>query len=105
VIRGVILHLLGDLPLRVDMDELPGPGDTTIVCFNILTVDGKRPSFVENRRSRFVFPLSTVRLLELPASEEEEPEVEEVALVPVPPPAPEMDEEPDEDLLERMRKV
>ena len=105
MIRGVILHLLGEMPLRVDMDALPGPTDTHLTCFNVTTVDGKRPTFVEHRRSSFLFPMSTVRLIELPGEEGMEEEVEEVAVQPEAPPAPEMDEEPDEDLLARMRNV
>lgn len=105
MIRGVILHLLGEMPLRVDMEALPGPNDTHVTCVNVTTVDGKRPSFVEHRRSTFLFPMSTVRLMEIPGEAGEEEEVEEVVVQPETPPAPEMDEEPDEDLLARIRNV
>lgn len=105
MIRGVILHLLGEMPLRVDMEALPSPSDTHVTCFNVQTVDGKRPSFVAHRRSSFLFPMSTVRLMELPSADADEPEVEEVVVEPEAPPAPEMDEEPDEDLLARIRNV
>lgn len=108
MIRSVILHILGDHPLRVDLEGLPEKTDTHILCTNVLTMDGKRPTFVENKRSRFIFPLSTVRLIELPISEEEaqeEEEEEEEIVEPAPPPALEVDEEPDEDLLARIRNV
>jgi len=93
------------MPLRVDMAQLPGPTDTHITCSNVRTVDGKRPSFVEQRGSTFVFPMSTVRLIEMPPVEGSEIELEEDVVEPLPPPLEEMGEEPDEDLLARIRNV
>src|SRR5688572_17964082 len=46
VIRA-ILHLLNDQPLLVDLLEEPKPGDLTVVCTNVKTVDGKRPVFID----------------------------------------------------------
>ena len=105
MIKGVLLHLLGEMPLRVDMAELPGPTDTHITCSNVRTVDGKRPSFVEQRGSTFVFPMSTVRLIEMPPPEGVDIEPEEEEIEPLPPPLQEMGDEPDEDLLARIRNV
>jgi hypothetical protein len=106
VIPGVIVHLVNDLPIVVDMDELPSGGDRSIRCTNVRTVDGKRPSFIHDRHSTFVFPLSVIRLIEAPsdvlatASDADEYEPKPLML---PPPA--VDEEPDEDLLARIRSV
>ena len=88
------------------------------------TVDGKRPQFVHDRNSTFVFPMGMIRLIEAPlhlgsqASSREdrrEPAARSIeraghgALVPLEEQPDEtsldFDEEPDEDLLARIRSV
>jgi hypothetical protein len=107
VITGVILHLTNDLPLLVDMDELPGPADRHVRCTNVRTVDGKRPSFVHDRHNIFVFPLGVIRMIEAPAEggaavpEVVSDAVAEAAELPLP----QLDEEPDEGLLARIRDI
>jgi hypothetical protein len=115
VIPNVILHLINDLPVVADLDDLPAGGDRSVRCTNIRTVDGKRPAFVHDKNSTFIFPMSMIRLIEAPhagseTSEEFEAQnngltaIPEVATPPPPPPLDE-DEEPDEDLLARMRSI
>jgi hypothetical protein len=111
VITNVIIHLHGDLPIVVDMEALPAGTDRSVTCSNVRTVDGKRPSFVHDRHSTFVFPLSGIRLIEAPppgseTSDEFEAQ-EPLPALPAPAPAPAevVDEEPDEDLLARIRSV
>ncbi len=58
VITNVILHLINDLPVVVDLEALPAGGDLSVTCTNVRTVDGKRPPFVHDRNSTFVFPCS-----------------------------------------------
>ncbi|MGI8928031.1 MAG: hypothetical protein ACR2H0_01005 [Candidatus Limnocylindrales bacterium] len=106
MISNVIVHLINDLPILVDLDVLPAPTDRSIRCTNVRTVDGKRPSFIHDRHSTFVFPMSVVRLIEAPAEESEVSEDLSDSSAPLalsPPVA--MDEEPDEDLLARIRSV
>jgi hypothetical protein len=107
VITNVYIHLINELPLLVDVLELPGPTDRNLRCTNVRTVDGKRPTFVHDPRSTFVFPMSVVRMIEAPSMTHA---VADTDIVPVadevmtlPPPLPE--EEPDEDLLARIRSV
>jgi hypothetical protein len=107
VIPNVYVHLVNELPLLVDVFELPGPNDRSLRCTNVRTVDGKRPTFVHDARSTFVFPLSVVRMIEAPSMTTE---VADTNVVPVPErgehlPPPLADEEPDEDLLARIRSV
>lgn len=107
VITNVIIHLTNDLPIVVDMEALPAGGDRVVTCTNVRTVDGKRPAFVHDRNSTFVFPMSGIRLIEAPKEgsdartdfEAQEPLPELAAPVEV------VDEEPDEDLLARIRSV
>jgi len=68
VITGVILHLQDSLPLLVDMLALPSGADRVVHCTNVRTVDGKRPQFVHDRNSTFIFPMDQVRLIEAPGS-------------------------------------
>lgn len=110
VIPNVLLHLLNDLPVVADLEDLPAGGDRNIRCTNVRTVDGKRPPWVHDRNSTFVFPMSMIRLIEAPAaSSASANEIAEdfdthesmpALLVPAA-----NDEELDEDLLARMRSV
>ena len=107
MIANVIIHLHGELPIVADLDELPSGGDRSVRCTNVRTVDGKRPAFVHDRHSTFIFPLSVIRLIEAPgegSAAAVAPAVPEPAMPPLPPP-PVADEEPDEDLLARIRSV
>lgn len=106
MIANVIVHLINVLPIGVDLDVLPAPTDRSIRSTNVRTVDGKRPSFIHDRHSTFVFPMSVVRLIEAPAegadiAEDLSESAAPMALTPVVA----IDEEPDEDLLARIRSV
>ncbi len=97
--------MVGEMPLLVDLVEMPGPGDRSVRCTNVRTLDGKRPSFVHERTSTFILPLATIKVIEAPAAEGEQPYLSEEhgRGRTVPPPV--IDEEPDEDLLARIRSV
>lgn len=108
--HGIIVHLNNDLPIVVDMDELPAPGDLMVRCTNVRTVDGKRPAFVHERGSTFILPLAIIRLIEVPelshgsglaVQADYEPGTSAVHESPVD----EIDEEAEEDLLARIRQI
>jgi hypothetical protein len=108
VITGVIVHLENDLPIMVDLEDMPQPSDRLIRCTNVRTVDGKRPSFVNDKRSTFIFPLEVIRLIEAPAEGSRPAHValDEQSVAEMPPAVEEApDEEPDEDLLARIRSI
>jgi hypothetical protein len=67
VISGVIVHIENQLPVMVDLEELPGPTDLVLRCTNVRGVDGKRPQYVHDRNSTFIFPMAQIRLIEAPA--------------------------------------
>ncbi|HEX8026326.1 MAG TPA: hypothetical protein VF484_08980 [Candidatus Limnocylindrales bacterium] len=94
-----VLHPLSEQPLVVDIDEAPVPGDVSIVCRNVRTIDGKRPKYIDRRDSTFVFPLNSIRFVEIYAGEGgmtgEEPVVE----------AEPEELEIDEDFLRRVREA
>lgn len=106
VITNVIIHLINDLPVVADVEALPTGGDRSLRCTNVRTLDGKRPQFVQDPHATFIFPLSVLRMIEAPveasAFSEEYHEQEVVVTLDRPP---QIDEEPDEDLLARIRSV
>ena len=115
MITRVIVHLENDLPVLVDLEHLPQPGDRMLICTNVRTVDGKRPSFVNDRHGTFIFPLGIVRLIEVPTQVDQEAaaasdapasEAEAAPSSELPPADDEAaDEEPDQDLLARIRSI
>ena len=114
MIRNVVIHQQGQLPFVADVQELPTATDANLICTNIRTADGKRPTFIEKADSWFLIPMATVRFLEVPrgamaeggrAMEEEvqvvaptEEELAQAALAEGP-------VEPDPDLLARIRDI
>lgn len=68
MIRNAVLHLNGEQPLLADLPAAPAPGDVTLICTNLRTMDGKRPFFVDSSASTFVFPLVHLRFVEIPAT-------------------------------------
>ena len=118
VIKSVIVHLANELPIMVDLYEAPGPTASSVRCTNVRTVDGKRPAFIRDPRATFLLPWHLIRLMEVPADAAQVPETDRQMVVsnphsavdhePEPPEEPEpalLDEEPDEDLLARIRSI
>jgi hypothetical protein len=62
-----IVHMLNDQPIVVDLVEDPKPGDISLICTNVRTLDGKRPIFIDHVDSTFVFPYVSVRFVEIPS--------------------------------------
>jgi hypothetical protein len=66
MIRNVVVHLANEQPLMADMFAMPTPTDVALVCTNLRDMNGKRPIFVDDPASYFVFPLTFVRFVEIP---------------------------------------
>ena len=118
MIKSVIVHLTNELPIMVDLYEPPTPTATSVRCTNVRTVDGKRPTFIHDPRSTFLLPWHLIRLMEVPAGTVPVDETDSQVVVsdprglvghePEPLEEPEpalLDEEPDEDLLARIRSI
>ena len=110
VINGIIIHLHNDMPVLADMEELPEPGDRLLRCTNVRQLDGKRPAFVHEKNSTFIFPLAVIRLIEVPQLSESssvamqddyEPRTSAESQLHID----EVDEEAEEDLLARIRQI
>lgn len=109
MITGIIIHLSNDLPVVVDMEELPAGADRAIKCTNVRTVDGKRPPFVHDRHSTFILPLNMIRAIEIPNQNTELPTAQQDRdrdeQMPFSAPVEVVDEESEEDLLARIRQI
>lgn len=110
VIHGVIVHIMNELPVKVDLEEMPGPMDQMLRCTNVQTVDGKRPGFVHDSKSTFLFPLAIVRLIEAPATSSAMDMVTtddygDLPATTADDPLDFGDEEAEEDLLARIRQI
>jgi hypothetical protein len=66
VIRNVVIHLTNEQPLMADIYELPKPSDNQLVCTRLRAMNGKRPVFVDDIDSIFLFPISQIRFVEIP---------------------------------------
>jgi hypothetical protein len=44
---------------------MPTAADVSLVCTNVRMQDGKRPVFIDNPASVFVFPYLTIRFIEI----------------------------------------
>ena len=67
MIRGAVIHFASEQPLLCDLRELPGGADVCITITNLRYVDGRRPSFIDHPDSWFLYPLSGLRFIEIPA--------------------------------------
>ena len=117
MLRNVVLHITNEQPLLADLFELPSPTDVALRLTNLRSPDGKRPVFVDDMKSVFLFPYHRVSFVEIPPQalagtefSDAEP-LPENALVPVgavssgPVAADDDDLEIDEDFLRRIREV
>jgi hypothetical protein len=103
VIRA-ILHMPNDQPLAVELLEMPTPADVAVVCTNVRTVDGKRPVFIDFSDSTFVFPVNTIRFLEIPRTTAEAERAASTAATAIRPEEPD-ELEIDEDFLRKVREA
>ena len=108
MIRNVVIHMQGEQPLMADLEELPTPTDSCLVCTNLRTTNGKRPTFVDHVDSWFMIPMLHIRFVEIPKTSlgpemaggnGHQPE-QETAIVPVDDPD---DLELDEEFLRRIK--
>lgn len=119
MIRNAVIHLSNEQPLLADLFDVPSASDVALVCTNLRTMNGKRPVFVDQIDSVFVFPFVHIRFVEIPpgargelvpatperaAAGEPGPE-SGPATEPGPGQEPEADLEIDEDFLRRVREV
>jgi hypothetical protein len=105
VIRA-ILHLLNDQPLIAELLHEPTPSDAAVVCTNLRTIDGKKPVYIDFSDSTFIFPMASVRFVEVPTGVGEADRARAVAAAAAADSADDAEElEIDEDFLRRVREA
>jgi hypothetical protein len=65
VIRNAVIHIANEQPLLADLFAIPTTTDVSLVCTNIRLLDGKKPVFIDDPSSIFVFPYLHVRFIEV----------------------------------------
>jgi len=133
MIRNVVLHLQGELPMKADIEALPTAADAGLLCTNLRTMEGRKPISTEFLDSVFLIPYNIIRFIEIPrvsiggvAGDTDMPirpaqipagaaALPEDTVIVTPPPTPAAkpaqeeevleDLEPDEDLLRRIREA
>ena len=100
MIRGAVIHLVGEQPLVADLPDLPAAGDVCLTCTNLRLTNGQRPVFVDRGDSTFLIPLVHVRFVEIPADGTAQAQLPAAPATVAEEPLPELDE----DLLRRIRE-
>jgi hypothetical protein len=94
VVHDVIVHIANEQPIMADLLALPLSSDTSLICTNVRTMNGKKPVFVSFEDSTFAFPMIHIRFIEIPKSQMEAFETEEAVSRPMPPAEREHQESP-----------
>jgi hypothetical protein len=72
----VVMHLLGTDPFLAELDDLPDPNASYVLCANPRGRDGKNLVFIEAGCTRFMFPWHRISFIEAYPSEEDRTKVE-----------------------------
>ncbi len=72
----VIIHLTNMDPILAEMDALPDPEASYIVCSNPRARDGKHLSFIDPDCTRFMFPWHRISFIETFPGDDDQTRVE-----------------------------
>lgn len=75
--QTVLIHLLDQEPIKAELDELPDPTASYLVCTNPRRPDGKSLPTITREAVSFIFPWNRITFIEIMPSEEAEAEVVE----------------------------
>jgi hypothetical protein len=65
MLRDVVVHIENEQPIRADLIFEPAPTDAVLICRNLRTINGTKPTFVDRSDSTFMIPLVHVRFVEI----------------------------------------
>jgi hypothetical protein len=68
VLKNAVIHLHNEQPLLGDLLDMPSPADVAVRLTNLRSLDGKRPIFVDDMKSIFIFAYHRISFIEIPAS-------------------------------------
>jgi len=66
----IIMHLHNEDPIVAEIDEMPQPGDQTIVLTNPRRRDGQSVHYITEGATAFIFPWTRISFIEVMAAEE-----------------------------------
>lgn len=66
------IHIAGDDPVVVDVDELPKPSDTMIIGSNPQRRDQKEVAYILREVNQIIFPVHRVNFIQVLPSEQVE---------------------------------
>jgi hypothetical protein len=69
---SLLLHVANQEPIKVDVDELPGPQDLMIVGKNPRERSDKEAGWLDEGVTTVLFPLSTINFVQVLPSPEDE---------------------------------
>ena len=68
MIRDVIIHMQNEQPLKADVEQMPTPADSCLMCTNLRYLNGKKPGWSDRTDSWFMIPMTMIRFVEVPQS-------------------------------------
>lgn len=68
----VVLHLVGDVPVLGEIEELPKPTDTILTVSNPRQRDGNHLEYLEHNVLKGIWPIERLTLIEVLASAKED---------------------------------
>ncbi len=72
---SVILHIMGEDPIRGEIEEIPAPTDAFVRVTNVRRVDGKEVANIDPKADSIIYPWHRLTFVELMASEKDLGEV------------------------------
>ena len=72
----VILHISNADPILADMEEMPDPQASYVLCTNARARDGKTLHYVDPEATRLMFPWHRISFIETLPGEEDRAEFE-----------------------------
>jgi hypothetical protein len=75
--QTVLIHITNEDPIMAEMDELPDPTSSYVVCTNPRRRDGKSLHYITAEAVSFIFPWNRITFIEIMPSDEAEAEVVE----------------------------
>jgi len=72
----IIVHIMNADAIVAEIEELPNPQATSLVCTNPRARDGKAISYIEREATRVIIPWHRISFVETMPSEEDQVEIE-----------------------------
>jgi hypothetical protein len=69
---SIVIHISNEEPVLGEVEELPSPTDLVIRVNNPRRLDGKYLSFIQDRVTTVIWPISKINFIEVLPNEEEE---------------------------------